>query len=188
MILRALDRVPRPPRSLLLLLLVAADSRCSLSGEATNPDAAPPASATGGDAPAPKHEDVVFRWRRSDPLAPSGEIEAELPDGEAFSGRFHEVTVTTQVADISDFYATWYGAPWADSRWFWGDTWPRLGSVEEFIINYTGKVVATLTSRGGIKMRCRFRLDEPDRRMAGGGSGECQLSNGERITAKLLPT
>jgi hypothetical protein len=32
-------------------------------------------------------------------------------------------------------------------------------------------------------MRCTFQLDEPDEGMDGGGSGECQVSNGDRITA-----
>lgn len=165
--------------SLLSLLLVTACAQGRCSGEVTNPDTAPRASA-----PAPRYEDVEFR-RRSGAGSPTGAIEATLPDGRTFSGRFHAISETTQVADVSDLYASWRAEPWSDARWFWGDTWPRLNSVEEFIINYSGKVVATLTSRDGTKMRCRFVLDAPG--TASGGVGECQIASGQRITAKLPP-
>jgi hypothetical protein len=32
-------------------------------------------------------------------------------------------------------------------------------------------------------MRCHFDLDKPDKGMKGGGQGDCQLSNGDRVTA-----
>ena len=32
-------------------------------------------------------------------------------------------------------------------------------------------------------MRCHFILDERDEGVTGGGWGECQVSNGDRITA-----
>lgn len=188
--------VPRARRpSPLLLLLAAACARGDFSGEVTRPDTAPPVTGdrTTGDrttsdrAPAAKHQNVAFRWR-SDTGSLSGEIETTMPGGEAFRGRFHEITRTTQVGELNDFYSTWYGDPWVGPTWAWGDMWPYYGTIEEYLTSYTGKVVATLTSPSGTRMRCRFTLDDPDRGLKGGGAGECQLSNGERITADIPPT
>lgn len=193
MMLRALYClvVPRARRSspLLLLLLTAACSRGKFAGEETRPDTAPRVAdgdKTGGPPPAVKHPDVGFRWR-SDTGSLSGEIETTMPTGETFRGRFHEITRTTQVAEINDFYSTWYGDPWIGPSWYWGDMWPYYGTPEEYLTSYTGRVVATLTSPSGARMRCRFNLDDPDRGMKGGGTGECQLSTGERITATIPP-
>jgi hypothetical protein len=37
-------------------------------------------------------------------------------------------------------------------------------------------------------MRCRFTLDDPDRGLAGGGDGDCKLSDGSAIRdAELVP-
>jgi hypothetical protein len=102
-------------------------------------------------------------------------------------GRFHQITRTTTVDRVDDFRGVWYGDPWNSPRWTWGGAWPYYGSTEEFITHYTDKVVALLTGDRGTMMRCHFRLDEPDRGMSGGGTGDCQLSDGQRITARFEP-
>lgn len=54
-----------------------------------------------------------------------------------------------------------------------------------FITHYTGRVVAILDSPDKQHMRCRFRLVVPARGMAGGGEGECQLSEGGTVRAQF---
>ena len=39
-----------------------------------------------------------------------------------------------------------------------------------------------LGNQGG-RMRCRFRLSEPEEGLQGGGLGSCQTGSGERIDA-----
>ncbi|WAS89886.1 hypothetical protein [Nannocystis punicea] len=175
----------------LLLLLVSACSRGSFGGEVTNPDTAAPEPAgktsgaqTGAAAPAVKHENVVFHWTSGDDSL-SGRIKTKLPDGESFTGKYHEISRTATVDEYGDFYNAWYADPWMGPSWYWGGSWPYYDTVEEFITNNTGKVVATLQGDRGTKMRCRFTLDDPDRGIKGGGTGECQLSNGERITTRF---
>ena len=183
---------PRAPQWL-LLLLVSACSRGSFSGEVTNPDTAAPETGgkttgaeTGAAAPKIKHERVVFVWTSGDDSL-SGRLKTKLPDGESFEGRYHEITKTATVSEYDDVYDAWYADPWTGPTWYWGGTWPYYDTVEEFITRNTGKVVATLDGDRGDKMRCHFTLDDPDRGIKGGGTGECQLSNGERITSRFEP-
>ncbi|MDC0718964.1 hypothetical protein [Nannocystis bainbridge] len=172
---------------------MSACSRGSFGGEVTNPDTAPPepggassGAEKGAPAPAATHERVAFQWTSgTDSL--SGRIKTQLPGGEAFEGRYHEITKTATVDEYGDLYGAWYADPWMGSNWYWGGTWPYYDSVEEFITRNTGKVVATLEGDRGTKMRCRFTLEDPDRGIKGGGTGECQLSNGERITTRFEP-
>lgn len=172
------------------LLAVLACTRGTIPAEVTSPDTAPPERAeptTGAtEVPPPKHERVRFMWESAD-AGQSGSIRTTLPDGESFSGRFHQITRTTQVEDIDTLHDAWTGDPWRSPRWTWGGAWPYYASSEEFITHYTDRAVAVLTGDRGTMMRCRFTLSDPDRGMSGGGSGECQLSDGQRITAHFEP-
>jgi hypothetical protein len=47
--------------------------------------------------------------------------------------------------------------------------------------NHSGKAVATLFGGRGNTMHWCFWLSSPERGMSGGGLGECQMSNGEKI-------
>jgi hypothetical protein len=129
------------------------------------------------------HEHVSFSWESPQGGAHSGTIQATLPDGEVFSGQFTEITSTTTVATLDGFYRSWYGGPWARYDWTWGGDWPYYGAANEYITFYTGRVMAILEGDRGTSMRCNFNLDDPSRGMKGGGHGECQVSNGDRITA-----
>ena len=179
-------------RSIIALSLastVGCKSEGSFSGdlaETETPSGTPTSageSATPGKvAPPPKHENVPFSWQSTDG-GQSGSIQTTLPDGETFSGHFHQITSTTTVATLGDFHGGWYAGPWDDPAWGWDDDWGYYDDPEEYIKNYSGRVVAMLTSEQGDSMRCHFRLDSPERGMKGGGQGDCQLSNGERITA-----
>lgn len=188
-------RSAAPAQLLALLLVSACSARGSFAGEVTKPDTAPPErgdergerTAAPAAVPVPAHENVVFTWNADDEDAVKGTIRTTLPDGEAFAGRFHQITRTTTADVVSDVYGAWYGEPWADPTWTWADAWPYYGSAEEFVTFYKDTVVATLTGERGTTMRCTFRLYDPARGMESGGHGECQLSNGQRITTQFAP-
>lgn len=129
-----------------------------------------------------KHENVEFTWE-AEPGGHSGTMKTTLPDGETFTGQFHQLTGTTTVTDLDGFYGSWYGGPWVDGGWVWGPSWDYYETPEEYLEYYTGQTVALLVGDRGTNMRCHFKLDKPDRGMKGGGSGDCQLSNGDRITS-----
>lgn len=168
-----------------------AASACTSTGTIEGRLTEAPASnvSAGGDAapPAPTHEHVAFTWSSSDG-ALSGPIEATLPDGETFTGRYHEITTTTTVQGMGGVYGAWYGGPWMGPRWYWGGAWPYYGSTDEFVTHYSGRVVALLHGSRDRDMRCRFELEDGARGMKGGGTGECQLSDGGRITSIFAPS
>ncbi len=145
----------------------------------TEPSAEPP---TKVEAPPTKYEGVQFTWE-SKAGGLSGSIQATLPDGEAYSGQYHEVTSTTSVEGIGGFYGDWYGDGWAGPEWGWDDDWGYYDSPDAYITHYSGKVVALLEGDKGNTMRCQFSLDDATAGMKRGGEGQCQLSTGERITA-----
>lgn len=171
--------------ALSLALTIGCKSQGSFSGDV---DETQPPTETGTTdknppAPAPKHERVPFTWSSDTEGAHSGQMQTTLPDGESFSGQFHQITENTTAQTLDGFYGSWYGDPWGGPDWWWDGDWPYYDAPVEYIRYYTGRVVAVLDSEQGKSMRCQFRLDEPDRGMKGGGQGNCQVSNGEHITA-----
>jgi hypothetical protein len=104
----------------------------------------------------------------------SGTIFLNLPDGEAFSGRYARAG-TTGAAAVSpgldiDFSATDWG--------FEADRW-TFGQGE------SDRVVAVLQGNHGGKIRCLFRLVYAGGGMGDGGTGECQVTTGQRIVVKF---
>jgi len=176
-------------RALQIFVLLAA-SACS-RGEVTSPDTAPPDKSAGrgglSTAPAPRHEQVMFTWESLDESL-SGRLQATLPTGEVFTGDYHEITTNIPAGQVDDFYGLWYTGPWGGDVWNWDGAWPYYDSVEGYILHYTGKIVGKLKGDRGTEMRCQFRFDDPEAGIKGGGSGDCQVSNGERITAKFAPS
>lgn len=52
---------------------------------------------------------------------------------------------------------------------------------------HEGEILANLIAEDGDRLRCRFRLEQPSIGMSGGGSGDCESTAGERISARFLP-
>ena len=50
-----------------------------------------------------------------------------------------------------------------------------------------GEILANLITEDGKGLRCRFRLEQPSIGMSGGGSGNCEVTGGEWISARFLP-
>jgi hypothetical protein len=146
-----------------LLLTVACAAGCATMG-------------TGSGSTASGTHPVIFNWKSSDDI--SGSIKATLAAGKTYTGKYFQVTRDTDVSDLGPLWAGW-GPGWRRGGWYGWDPGPQ------FITQYSGRVVANLTTSGGGHMRCRFQLVHPDEGMAGGGSGECQLPDGRRIEAQF---
>lgn len=125
---------------------------------------------------------VVFQIE-SDRVGTGGSLSVRLPSGEAFSGRYVQVTLTTPASTLAPLFAGW--APgWTDWGPF-GEPWLAGADATTFGRNYSGKVVATLLGDRGNAMRCRFRLSDPEAGMSSRGLGECQVSSGGRIDVQF---
>ncbi len=109
-----------------------------------------------------------------------GSMRVTLADGERFTGEFVQLARSTPVQVYEPLYDGWYDY---DDWGAFGDPWYDGSTTTVWVYNYTNKVVARLRSDRGDHMRCRFRLDETERGMGGGGTGECQLSSGRRVRA-----
>ena len=125
---------------------------------------------------------VTFDFK-SDRTGEGGKLSAKLPDGEFFSGRYLQITSTTNENAISPMFQGWdpYWRTWGP----YGSPWYPDGDYSTFRTNYSGKVIATLFGDKGSTMRCRFRLSDPPSGLSGGGAGECQLSAGGTIEVQF---
>ncbi len=125
---------------------------------------------------------VIFNFK-SDRSGEGGKISAKLPDGEFFSGRYLQITSTTNENAIVPMFQGWdpYWRTWGP----YGSPWYPDGDYSTFRTNYSGKVIATLFGDKGSTMRCRFRLSDPPSGLSGGGTGECQLSTGGVIEVQF---
>jgi hypothetical protein len=146
------------------LSIVTLVSACQHSG--TGAGTLETAAANGGTSQAAGT--VVFSWEsKEDPS--KGSIAAVLPNGNQFTGTYLQVTSRATVDD----YGAYYGA-WRDP--LWGAAWYD-GPVNDFVTVYSGHAIAHLQASNGTRMRCNFTLRKPEEGMAGGGEGDCQLSD-----------
>ncbi len=153
------------------IALILTSAACSTTGTAVGELKEP----TG------KAEATTFVWK-SDAADPDrGQISGTLPDGTHYSGRYFEVIKTAE-ADV-------YGPAWEGWSPYWSG-WMVRGydgpstalDWPGFVQVYTGRVIANLKSDDQtVRLRCRFAIDDPRAGLVGGGTGDCQLSNGEAI-------
>lgn len=120
---------------------------------------------------------------RSERFGYNGTMTATMPGGERYSGRYLEVTSETDGEALAPFWMGW-GVGWDD----WGEEddsdWMVAGEdIPSFTKTYSGTVIATLLGDRGGRMRCRFKLANPEEEMAGGGVGECQTADKRKIDA-----
>lgn len=155
-------------RTSLCVFSLLALNACSHSGAGEGTLETAATATSGGQSKGP----VTFNWQ-SKSNASDGSIQAKLPDGTAFNGTYLQVTSQATADDYGAYYSAW-----ADP--VWGDPWYN-GPEDEFVTQYSGKVVAQLSSQNGKRMRCTFNLQEPSSGMSGGGQGDCQLSDKETV-------
>lgn len=133
------------------------------------------------DEPAGKKEAVTLVWKSDASDPDRGKISGTLPDGTHYSGKYFEVIKTAE-ADV-------YGPAWEGWRPYWSGWAYRgyTGPIAEldwpaFVEIYTGRVIANLSSDDQqTRLRCRFSIDSPRAGLVGGGTGDCQLSDGQEI-------
>ena len=102
-----------------------------------------------------------------------------------FEGRFFEITQQIRADSLDYLWSHWLRG-WNDWPYRgYGDTTPS--TITQFITLYSGKVVATLEAPNSLRMRCRFYLMSPASGMAGGGEGECHVSDGRKLHATFAP-
>lgn len=124
---------------------------------------------------AEKGQAVDFTWKSDGGSVTKGTMEANVPGHGVFQGKYMQITseVDARAAD-----------PYFEDAWYpgWGawEGWDAPAG-DEFVTNYTGRVIAVLKSETGEHMRCRFQLAQPSAGPDGGGIGECQLSTQEII-------
>jgi len=117
------------------------------------------------------HLPVKFNWSADN--AVSGNMTATLANGEAFDGKFFQVTSETRVDRLGPLWTGWHHQR----------DWPFWDAGPDFVKQYSGRVVANLQGTQGDHMRCSFRLINPSSGMAGGGAGRCQVPHGETVDA-----
>ena len=115
-----------------------------------------------------------FQWTETDDH--TGTMNATFASGETYSGRFFQITHDTRVDSLAPLWAGW--RPGFGGWRYWGP-----GGQDEFVTEYSGRVVANLEGADGKHMRCRFDLVRPLDGMAGGGQGSCQLPSGQSVDA-----
>ena len=126
-------------------------------------------STTAGTDP------VTFSWKSSDGV--SGSMTA-ISNGHTYTGQYFQITSDTTVDNLAPLWVGW-GPRRRMGGWYDWDAGP------EFVTHYSGRVVANLATDNGAHLRCRFQLVHPSDGMAGGGHGECQMPDGQRIDAQF---
>jgi hypothetical protein len=136
-------------------------------------------AGTGAGKVSGTRKPVAFTWESTDSV--SGNITATFGTGRVFSGTYFQITSDTRVDRLEPLWDGW-GRSYRRGGWRYWDRDPG----PEFVKSYSGRVLANLHSDNGDHMRCRFTLISPQRGMAGGGEGRCQLSDsGQEINAEF---
>lgn len=116
---------------------------------------------------------VAFTWQGED--SDSGDITATFGSGRVFKGRYYQITRDTRVDRLDPLWDGWSRSSGRDSWRYWD-----ADSHSDFVKTYGGRVLANLHASDGEHMRCRFTLTSPQRGMAGGGEGRCQMSESRK--------
>jgi hypothetical protein len=125
-----------------------------------------------------------FRWHSAAPEAATGRIEVALPDGRRFDGDYTRegTALGFAVVDLGD------GTPGCEPVTCVevpkGSDAPYSRASLRLPSSH---VDAHLRDRMGTEMTCAFVLDHPMAGLAGGGNGQCSLSDGERVERANLP-
>ena len=143
-------------------------------------------TATGELVESAKTEPVTFTWAAEPGNAWRGEIAVTLPGGEKYAGVFRQVHQTLREEDYAPLWEGYepYWPRWGAPNWFEG---PPATDPASWVKVYAGTATARLQATDPSRyMRCRFKLQQPELGLKGGGEGECELSNGESIRSAVL--
>jgi hypothetical protein len=118
---------------------------------------------------------VTFNWQSSDDS--SGVLTAALTDVRQFRGPYFRIAKDTHLDQLAPLWDGWTA----------GRDWQHWQPGPDFLNLYGGKVLASLSTPGGERMRCRFRFAHAASGMVGGGEGTCQLADGTTLHATFPP-
>jgi hypothetical protein len=159
----------------MFVVLTACSLGVACSSEGTGSGELKPTSP----APAEKAGPVHFSWKSDGSSVTRGTMSAKVENTGVFQGKYMQITSEADASDTNAYFSdTWYPG------WRGWDGWGSGGP--EFVTNYSGRVIAVLRSDKGESMRCRFQLAEPSSGPAGGGIGECELSDGNKVNDVVL--
>lgn len=116
--------------------------------------------------------------------ASRGTMHATLADGRTFTGTYLQVTSQTPSVSAPPELERERNYGWPD--WTWGS--PETSSTTAPAALYPAAVVADLASAEGTRMHCRFRLNDANAGMKGGGHGQCQVEDDGTLEAVLPGT
>ncbi|HEY8945420.1 MAG TPA: hypothetical protein VIM73_14215, partial [Polyangiaceae bacterium] len=121
-------------------------------------------------------EPIRFSWHSEGGSVTRGTLTTDVPGKGTFTGKYMQITSQSDAVGAGSYFdEDWHPG------WYGWDGWGDSDEVDTFVTNYSGKVISVLRSGTGESMRCRFRLAEPASGPAGGGVGECELSDGDKI-------
>lgn len=150
-------------KSLLIALATLALAACET----------PNGAGTGSGNVRGTQKPVAFTWQSDD--SDSGDITATFGTGRVFKGAYVQVTHDTRAESLHPLWDGW-DQPRSKNAWrYW-----NASSRSEFVRENSGRVLANLHAENSEYMRCRFTLLSPQRGMAGGGAGRCQLSESSK--------
>lgn len=106
--------------------------------------------------------------------------------GQRFVGPFLLIEKSVGHVETLPFYDAWdsasYGAwevgginPWFQPGW----------GISVWVDHYDGRIVSSLQGNRGGSARCHFTLSNTSAGLPGGGSGECQVSDGGLLDASF---
>jgi hypothetical protein len=130
-------------------------------------------SGTGSGNVRGTQKPVAFTWEGKDNA--SGDITATLGSGRVYKGTYFQIAHDTRVDRLDPLWDGWARTDRYGNWRYWGPEPDR-----EFYRTYSGRVLANLRDDNGDHMRCRFTLANPQRGMAGGGEGHCQLADSDK--------
>jgi len=155
-------------KSLILAISVLALAACET----------PNGAGTGSGNVRGSQKPVAFTWEGDG--SHNGDITATFGTGRVFKGEYFQISHDTHTDRLDPLWDGWSGS--SRNAWrYW-----NADSRADFVRTYSGHVLANLHSEDGEYMRCRFTLISPQRGMAGGGEGRCQMSeSGREINAEF---
>lgn len=107
------------------------------------------------------------------------------PGGERFEGSYLLIEKTTAKLQVQPMYQAWQAFGIQDGA-VPGTGWlVPAADVDWYVQRYDGHVVASLTGDRGDHARCRFDLADTGAGIPGGGTGECQLSDGGSLSVRF---
>jgi hypothetical protein len=151
-----------PFKNSALLLMAALAAGCATT-----------TTGTGHGSTASGANPIPITWKSTDRV--SGEMQATTADGTTYRGSYFQITNEASVQGI--------GSGWVPGPLGAG-LWDGTGSAT----NYTGRVLANLTSPAGAHMQCAFILAQPSAGFAGGGGGLCLPPLGNPLQVEIPRT